>query len=213
VQAAGQGQRLGLGPKAFVELGRSTLLERAVVTMLCVSARVVVAVPTHEMERAARLVGGAHVQVIAGGARRSDTLRLLVHATRAPWLVLHDAVRPFVTAALAQRVLEAARRHGAAAAGLANDDFLYAPDGTLRALPHELVAVQKPVVFSREAIVRGLAVEDREGRLRDPSVLQILALGGQSTAFVPGDIANIKVSSPADYGLAQRLAAGELQDR
>ena len=213
MQAAGQGERLGLGPKAFIDLNGRTLLERAVATMLCVSKRVVAAVPPHEVQRAEKLVGHARVQVIAGGARRSDTLRLLVEATSAPWLVLHDAVRPFVTAALAQRVLEAARRHGAAAAGLANDDFLYAPDGALRAHPHELVTVQKPVVFSRSAILRGLAVEDRDGRLGDPSVLQILALGGQNTAFVPGDIANVKLSSPADYALAQRLAAGEPPDR
>jgi 2-C-methyl-D-erythritol 4-phosphate cytidylyltransferase len=206
VQAAGEGQRLGLGPKAFVELGGRTLLERAVATMLLSSAHVIAAVPAADVDRARHLVGSDRVMVIAGGATRHDTLRLLVLASSASWILLHDAVRPFVTAEMSGRVLAAARRHGAAAAVLANDDFLYRPDGTPAAQPNEMVAVQKPIAFSRRAILQGLEAVPGGVASRDPSVLEVLARGGHPVAFVPGDAANVKISTPADYALAQRLA-------
>ena len=104
------------------------------------------------------LVGGGAVRVIAGGMRRIDTLRALVGAATAPWLLLHDVVHPFVTTELSQRVIEEAHRVGAAAAALPNVDFLYGTDGTLRAAPGDVVAIQKPVAFRRSrcrAWVRG----------------------------------------------------------
>ena len=207
--AAGQGTRLGLGPKAFVLLGERTLLERAVTTMLAVAARVIVAVPETEVLRARQLVSSARVSVIAGGDRRATTLRLLVDAARAPRLILHDIVHPLASVALAQRVIEAARRTGAAAPALPNGDFLHASDGTLRARPNELFAIQKPIVFPREAAMRGFDVADRRDGLTDPSVLEVLALAGQATAFVPGEAMNAKLTTRDDHAVLQALAAVE----
>ncbi len=205
IQAAGQGSRLGLGPKAFVLLGERTLLERAVAVMLTVAASVTAAVPPADVARAVALAGGARVRIVAGGASRAETLRLLVAASAAPWLVLHDAVRPFVTTDLAGRVLDAARRSGAAAAALPNADFLYARDGSLQAAPNHAFAIQKPVAFARAAMLRGLAAADRNGARGDESALEILALASQSVAFVPGSAANLKLTTPDDLTLARRL--------
>jgi len=207
VQAGGQGERLGLGPKAFIELGGCTLLERAVATMLGVAERATVAVPGADVERARRLVGGPRVAVIAGGARRTETLRALVAAASAPWLLLHDIVHPFVTEALAAEVLARARDSGAAAAALPNVDFLYGRDGALRAGPGEVVAVQKPVAFRRETIVQGLAVAANRGLAHDAGVVEVLALAGAAVAFVPGHPANVKLTTLADLELARTLVA------
>jgi 2-C-methyl-D-erythritol 4-phosphate cytidylyltransferase len=208
VQAAGQGTRLGLGPKAFLMLGGSTLLERAVATMLTVAARVTVAVPSAYLARARRLVGGPAVTIIAGGMRRADTLRLLVRAATAPWLLLHDVVHPFVTAELSQRVIEEARRMGAAAAALPNRDFLYGTDGVLRAAPGEIVAIQKPVAFQRATVERAFEVEDRAAggdRAGDAGVVHILAQAGQMVAFVPGSPMNLKLTTSDDFEMARHL--------
>jgi len=207
VQAGGQGERLGLGPKAFVELGGCTLLERAVATMLGVAERATVAVPGTDVGHARRLVGGPRVAVIAGGVRRTDTLRALVAAASTPWLLLHDVVHPFVTAALAAEVLARARESGAAAAALPNVDFLYGRDGVLRAGPGEVVAIQKPVVFRRETIVRGLAVAAESGLAHDAGVVELLALAGATVSFVAGDTANLKLTTLADLELARTLIA------
>ncbi|MCB9417487.1 MAG: 2-C-methyl-D-erythritol 4-phosphate cytidylyltransferase, partial [Mycolicibacterium sp.] len=60
VTAAGSGERLGAGfPKAFVELGGCTMLERAVDGVLAsgVVDRVVVAVPADRVDEAKLLLG------------------------------------------------------------------------------------------------------------------------------------------------------------
>ena len=207
IQAGGQGRRIGLGPKAFIEFGGRTLLERAVATMLGVAAHATVAVPSADIERARSLVGGPRVAVIAGGARRTDTLRALVAAASARWLLLHDIAHPFVTAALAAEVLARARESGAAAAALPNVDFLYGRDGLLRAGPGEVVAVQKPVAFRRETIVQGLAVASERGLAQDSGVVEFLTLADAAVAFVPGYPANFKLTTLADLEFARSLVA------
>ena len=210
VTAAGQGMRLGQGPKAFVVLAGRTLLEHAVTTMHAVAARVTVAVPSTDLARAEHLVGGPSVRVIAGGTRRIDTLRALVEAASSPWLLLQDVVHPFVTEDLSRRVIEEAYRTGAAAAVQANVDFLYRKDGTPDAAPGDVVAIQKPVAFRRADIARGFAVADRAasgGLVPDLSSVAIVALAGQSVAFVPGHTMNFKLTTLDDLALAQRLMA------
>jgi len=208
VLGAGQGERLGLGPKAFVLLAGRTLLEHAVTTMLSVVARVTVAVPSVECVRADKLVGGPSVRVIAGGMRRIDTFRALVGTATSPWLLLHDVVHPFVTTELSRRVIEEACRAGAAAAVLSNVDFLYATDGTPHAAPGAVVAMQKPIAFRRADAARGLAAADRTasaGHLPDLSAVDVLALARQYVAFVPGHTMNFHLTTPHDLELAQRL--------
>lgn len=210
VTAAGQGTRLGRGPKAFVVVAGRTLLEHAVTTMLSVAARVTVAVPSSDLARAEHVVGGPSVRLIAGGTRRIDTLRALVDAASLPWLLLQDVVHPFVTEELSQRVIEEAYRTGAAAAVLPNVDFLFGKDGKLQAAPGDVVAIQKPLAFRRADIARGFVVADRVasgGLVPDLSSVDVLALAGQSVAFVPGTTMNYKLTTADDLELAQRLMA------
>jgi 2-C-methyl-D-erythritol 4-phosphate cytidylyltransferase len=208
IPAAGQGTRLGLGPKAFVALQGRTLLEHAITTALAVAARAIVAVPAADLARAQALVGGPSIRVIAGAARRTDTVRALVDAATAQWLLLHDIVHPFVTTELAQRVIAGARRDGAAAAALPNVDYLYGIDGMLRAAPGGVVAIQKPVVFRRADVLRGFATAERNAAgnaIPDVSVLEILALAGQHVTFIAGHPMNSKLTTPDDLALAVSL--------
>lgn len=94
VQAAGQGSRLGLGPKAFVVLDGKTLLERAIDLLRDIVDSIVVAVPATEIGRAQRLIGSSIVIVISGGASRSETTFKLVAEATAPWLLLHESCIP-----------------------------------------------------------------------------------------------------------------------
>ena len=216
IAGAGMGTRLGRGPKAFLTLGGSTLLARAVAAARGACSRVIVAVPDADIARARELVGASDVAIIAGAQRRIDTLRALVEASRAPWLLVHDPVHPFVTAQLARDVVAAAKRHGVAAAALKVVDFLYDEEGALRGAPGELLTVQKPIAFRREAVVRGFAVYDRETHGpndRDPGALEIVERGGERPMFVPGHPANWKITTEADYELAQRVVGDVVDGR
>jgi len=86
VTAAGSGERLGAGiPKAYVELGGCTMLERAVDGLLAsgVVDRVVVAVPADRVDET-KLLLGDRATVVAGGSERPETVRHALAAVGDP---------------------------------------------------------------------------------------------------------------------------------
>jgi 2-C-methyl-D-erythritol 4-phosphate cytidylyltransferase len=211
IQAAGQGTRLG-GPKAFVELCGTTLLQRAVAVMLEVADRVVAGVPGDDIDRARSMSDPVRVEIVAGGARRLDTLRILLARSEAPWLILHDAVHPFVTADLTRDVLDAAHEHGAAIAGVPVARFLYDTDGRLRAAPNEVIQTQKPMAFRRADLVRGFELLDAgSGPEADHErgALELLALADVRPRFVRGHARNLKITHPEDLELARILVGAD----
>ncbi|MGH6690190.1 MAG: IspD/TarI family cytidylyltransferase, partial [Gammaproteobacteria bacterium] len=206
IQAAGRGERLGRGPKAFLALGERTLLERAVSAMRAVARNVVVGVPPEDLERARELCGPG-VLVLAGGATRRDTLLRIVAATRGPWLLLHDVVHPFATPALARQVVETARVHGASIAAIRSTSSVHhrpSGGGVARLAPGEVWLMRKPVAFRREGFVRGLdgPMESQEG------VGGILRRAGQELAVVPAEPWNLKITTPEDWQLAEVIERG-----
>ena len=203
IQAAGRGERLGQGPKAFLALGGRTLLERAVEVMRGIASRVIVGAPPDDLERAAALCG-PEVLVVPGGATRRDTLIAVVKAARARWVMLHDVVHPFVDPDLARRVLAAARAHGAAGAAVRSTSSAYhqAPGRpTVRIPSGEVWLIRKPVAFRRETVLAGIAgsPEAQEG------FGGILRRAGQEVAMVPAEPWNIKITTAEDWRLAAAI--------
>ena len=114
--AAGAGSRLGLGPKALLEIGGKSLLRGLVDKLLRVADEVIIAVPAgREGEFSAAY---PDCRCIPGGASRQDSVRRLAEAAAHDWTILHDAARPFVSEALLRNVAEAARETGCAGAFL-----------------------------------------------------------------------------------------------
>lgn len=205
IQAAGRGDRLGLGPKAFLTLGARTLLERAVAVMRQVSGQVVAGVPAGDLERARQLCGD-RVTVLAGGSTRIETLLALVRATSAPLLVVHDVVHPFVTVELSRRVIEAARVHGAAAAAVsgATSAYLAPPQGAPARLPAgTLWLTRKPIAVHRDIFEQGVA---RLGA-QASGTGAIIAAAGRVPAMIPSESWNVKLTTADDWVLAQAISA------
>ena len=96
VAAAGQGTRLGRGPKAFVELAGLSLLARSCDALRPFVDELVVAVPEGLETRARNEVPTA--VVVPGGSTRQETVTAMLEATRAELVVIHDAARPFLGA-------------------------------------------------------------------------------------------------------------------
>jgi 2-C-methyl-D-erythritol 4-phosphate cytidylyltransferase len=205
IQAAGIGSRLKLGPKAFVKLGGSTLLELAVKVMAPVVDHVLVAVSAGEMARAQKLIDRERVHFIEGGQTRSETTQRLIQQSSAPWLVLHDVVHPFVKSEMITDLLDAAFRFGAAAPVIANADFLYSAEGKMLHSPNSIRIGQKPVAFSRAAALEGYARSEALAQGSDPSLLEILEMAGVRTHFTQGDAMNIKITMPGDLRLARAM--------
>ncbi len=143
VTAAGRSERFGGVKKELASLGGRSVLERSLLPFLeqpRLVALTVTAPPGREDELAAGISEttraalterlGPRFMIVAGGAARSDSVRLglesLAAALAAPSpafpggvpaedciVLIHDAARPWASAALAARVAGAARERGA----------------------------------------------------------------------------------------------------
>ncbi len=158
---------------------------------------------------------GADV-VVEGGATRAESVRLGLAAVpeSAEVILVHDAARPLASDALFAAVIAAVTSDdgggaavGGAIPGLPVSDTIKEVDGThtvTRTLDRSsLVAVQTPQAFGAELLRRAHAAG---GEATDDAAL-VEALG-VAVRVVPGDPLNLKITTPADLDLAERLLRG-----
>lgn len=210
VAAAGQGTRLAAGPKAFVRVGDRSLLQWAVSGLEPVVDEVAVAVASEDVARARAQVPAA--RVVAGGRTRQETVSHLLGATSAAFVLVHDAARPFLPAAVARRVLAAAREAGAATAALAVADTIVDAD-TGETLPRErLRAVQTPQGFARRLLEDAHARASEEGVAATDDAALVRRLG-REVRLVEGSPLLHKITTLEDLRLAIALEALWLEQR
>jgi 2-C-methyl-D-erythritol 4-phosphate cytidylyltransferase len=211
IVAAGSGQRLGADrPKALVELAGRPMLQWSLDALADVGeiSQVIVAMPS-----GAPAPDG--VDGIKGGSTRSESVRRALAAARPgaadePVLV-HDAARPLLTAAIAREVIGALENDDAADAAIAAapvTDTIKRVDGARSVLEtldrSSLWAVQTPQVFRRGALERALEVADDVLAEATDDAWLIERAGGR-VLVVAIDAENLKVTTPLDLELAARL--------
>lgn len=202
VAAAGAGERLGLGPKAFVAVGQESLLAWSLRSLSAAVDEVVVAAPEDAQEQARQVAPSA--RVIAGRGTRQATVRALLEATEATWVCVHDAARPFLPTAVRDAVLAAGRRTGAASVAVTvRDTVVDARDGSVVDRQY-LRAVQTPQVFARELLQRA----HREAEAADATATDDAALVrrlGHPVELVDGSPWLFKITTSDDLRIARGL--------
>ncbi len=218
VRAAGSGDRLGQGPKAWVTLAGAPLLDWALRPLADRVAQVIIAVRTEDVVPARELQWSARdwparIRIIAGGASRWQTTRRLAEAAGTPWVMLHDTVHPLVSTRIVDDLMAAAEVVGAAVPALPTVDFTWDSDAARITAPGRVSVIQTPVLLRLEVLRAGLAMLDAGADPVGPegSILEVLRRVGQPWTFVEGDPRNIKVTWPADLVLVAALvAAGDI---
>ena len=201
--AAGSGERLGRGPKAFLELGGLTLLERAVASVTPLVDEVVVAVPAADEERARALVPAA--RVVVGGGTRQESVLALILATAARVVLVHDVARPFLGRAVGERVLSAAARCGAASCARPVPDTLIEAGSGATVDRERIRAVQTPQAFARELLLEAHRTAVAEGRVGTDDASLVRALGHE-VELVAGSPWLFKLTTPEDLEFARAMA-------
>jgi 2-C-methyl-D-erythritol 4-phosphate cytidylyltransferase len=117
IVAAGRGERLGADcPKALVELGGRPLVQWSIDALGAIPAiaQIVVALPAGMVALPAGVVAPAGTIGVEGGAVRSESVRNALAAAKAgeETVLIHDAARPLLGAALVERVLAVAQKGG-----------------------------------------------------------------------------------------------------
>jgi 2-C-methyl-D-erythritol 4-phosphate cytidylyltransferase len=205
IPAAGCGERLGLGPKAFLELDGEPLVSWLARKALGVASEVVIAVPPDHLDQLLALCPGCHG--IPGGATRQETVARLFEASTKPWLLVQDAARPFVTAGLMRAVAAAARETGVAGAFLQPDVPIARIEGGFvqQHFRSDQVGVfQAPQAFERALLLNVLAEAAAQGWF-EQSTLQLVLRAGLPVRAVPGEKTNIKLTTEEDWSLAASL--------
>lgn len=202
-------------PKQFVYVGRQTMLERSLSAFVDHEriTEVILALPpeTRTEGDIGRNVG--KLRVVIGGARRQDSVANAFDAvsTEAEIVLVHDAARPFVSADVISRSIDAAAEYGAAIAALPVTDTV--KQVTMEAgqrviagtIPRESIYLaQTPQAFRREVLARAVALGRSGADATDEAALAELA--GCPVHIVEGDADNVKITTPSDLARARARA-------
>jgi 2-C-methyl-D-erythritol 4-phosphate cytidylyltransferase len=222
IVAGGSGMRLpGAVEKQFLRLGGRPILAHSAVAMAAVPeiSSVVLVVPRGREENVRRDVVEAFsvakvAAIVAGGATRAESVRLGLAAVPAnvDWVLVHDAVRPFATPALAARVLAAVEATGAAIPAVRIADTVKRVEPDPIAIVRETIdrselrAVQTPQAFGQRTLVDALALAERES-IDASDCASLVERNGGAVAVVEGDRWNIKITTPDDLALAEAILA------
>ncbi len=219
IAAAGIGRRLGSAtPKQFLDIGGTSVLQRTLNAFDASSRITDLVVVTHReaVEEVRRSVhpGGKAMQVIAGGSTRQESVGLGFASVpaAAEYVVVHDAARPFVTAALIDRTIDAAIESGAAIAAVPSPDTvkeLRTVDGRRtvgRTIPRaQVYLAQTPQAFRRDVLAAAVALGRDGAEATDESGL--VEQAGGTVRLVEGDAFNLKITTAGDLALARGILA------
>lgn len=219
--AAGLGTRMGAEtPKQFLELDGTPIVVHSVrriascplVTDIIVATRADVVDSLEQRLRGESFMQA--VRVVRGGDSRQDSVGLALKEVPddTEIVLVHDAVRPFVTRERIARVIEEARRCHAAILGIpAMDTVKEVKRASLpedvalitATIPRErVVLAQTPQAFSTKLIKEAFARAQADGVNASDEAGLVERLG-HDVHVVLGSERNIKITKPADMSLAR----------
>jgi 2-C-methyl-D-erythritol 4-phosphate cytidylyltransferase len=212
--AAGRGERAGDGaPKQFRRIAGVPMLLRAIRPFASHPRvrQVVVALPAKDASAPPdwlAAVVGDRLRVVAGGATRAASVRRALDALdpACVLVLVHDAARPFVSAAEIDAVIAAAEQGTGPRRGARERYLKRARRRHVLATPSRagLYRALTPQGFPRAMLAAAYATAGDALDATDDAGL-VEAAGGK-IVLVPGRTTNIKVTTPDDFVLAEALA-------
>jgi 2-C-methyl-D-erythritol 4-phosphate cytidylyltransferase len=219
IVAAGEGRRFGsLEGKVYIPLCGRPMLLRAL-DKFC-SARhimqIIVVAAVSELPRCEAMLRGDPVLkdcpwvVQSGGATRQESVKRGLEKVDADVdvVAIHDGARPFVSAGLIERCVEAAYDRGAVAAGLPARDTIkfVSEDRWVQSTPDRsaLWEIQTPQAFRKTLIIDAHAKAVAEA-LQATDDAMLLERTGTAVYLVEGERTNFKITFPEDLLIAEAL--------
>lgn len=231
VPAAGLGTRMVSAPrtkskkpastKQFTELGGVPILIHTLRKFVASPevSEIYIALRANEiegfrsrLEKDAKDILQKKIHLVEGGEHRQHSVANAVRSVSASdddVVLVHDAVRPFVTNEIIHDVIRAAQKYGAAIAGVPAVDTVKqverTSDGALitATIPRErVVMAQTPQGFRYDVIKRAFDEAAADGFVGTDEA-SLVERSGHAVAVVMGSARNIKITAPADMELAE----------
>lgn len=222
IPAGAKGKQKQAPPsKQFTELGGTPILIHTLRTFATIDPVNEIWIALRENEIAGfrtRLESNAKdilkkkVELVAGGEHRQQSVENALKAISAAAddiVLVHDAVRPFVTREIIEEVIEAAQKYGAAIAALPAVDTVKQVERTAEGalikatIPRAgIVMAQTPQGFRYGVIKKAFDEASADGFLGTDEA-SLVERSGHDVAVVMGAPRNIKITAPADMELAE----------
>lgn len=148
-------------------------------------------------------------KIVAGGARRQDSVRAGLQAVDpgSAIVLIHDSARPFIDRKIIASCIDKAVRSGAAIAAVpvkATIKRAHAGRVAETLKREQLWEVQTPQVFKKKLLCQAF---DRWGRFTVTDDASLVEKLGKPVHIVTGSYDNIKITTPEDVGIARGIIA------
>ena len=220
VLAAGQGKRMNSPvKKQYIEIAGRPLLYYPLKAFeeSCVDAVVVVAsaedVSFVRSDIIERFGFGKVSAVVAGSDERFRSVRCGLEVVTQDYVLIHDGARPMITALLIDRCVAEVEREGAVAVGVRSKDTVKIVDEGLKICetpPREQIWIaQTPQAFSRKLLSEAYKKLEELGRagsyIPTDDAMLVQDMTGVKAVMLEGDYTNIKVTTPDDLDMVERI--------
>lgn len=219
ILASGSGSRFGAKlPKQFVRLAGKPVIQYTIEAFETANVIDEIIIVTKEdfVGYVYEIVNSQNfrkvTKVIVGGAERYDsTLSALQAITeREANLIIHDAVRPFVSEEIINRCVKALESHDAVDVVVdATDTIVRVKDGIIQEIPDRrfLKRGQTPQAFKKSTLQKAynLFMQDAEKVASDDCGIVLKYLPNEPVVTVQGEEANFKITHQQDIYLADNL--------
>jgi 2-C-methyl-D-erythritol 4-phosphate cytidylyltransferase/2-C-methyl-D-erythritol 2,4-cyclodiphosphate synthase len=158
------------------------------------------------------------LQAVDGGTERQDSVRNALSAVpeEAEVILVHDAVRPFVSGDLLARCVALAREHGAVVPVVPVRETVKEWDPerkTLSTVDRSLLfRAQTPQAF-RAGILRDAYEKAEAAGRRGTDDASLVEGAGYPVTPIPGEEANLKITIPEEFRMAEGLLRAEADFR
>src|ERR1700676_3994407 len=231
IPAAGLGTRMASAPaakgkkpaatKQFTELGGTPILIHTLRKFVASPevSEIYVALRGNEiegfharLEKEAKDILQKTIHLVEGGDHRQHSVANAMSSVSAAdddIVLVHDAVRPFITEEIIHEVIRVAQKYGAAIAGLPAVDTVKqverTADGALitATLPRERVVLAQTPQGFRYDVLKKAFDEAAADSFTGTDEASLVERSGHAVAVVMGSPRNIKITAPADMELAE----------
>jgi 2-C-methyl-D-erythritol 4-phosphate cytidylyltransferase len=219
IVAGGEGTRMGSRlNKVFIEVDAQSILEHSL--QLFESSplvdEVVLVVRPSDLSRCEPLRRrfAKLSQVVPGGDQRHRSefagiraLAARIDAGEVDTVLVHDAVRPFASPGLVERLLSGVAQSIGCIPGLpVGRTTALVSDGWIGGYPRNLWTVQTPQAFQATWLLEAHNKAARQGFIGTDTA-SVVEWAGGDVSVIEGEPDNIKITTPEDLERARRIAA------
>ncbi|MBR8823892.1 Ribitol-5-phosphate cytidylyltransferase [Fusobacterium necrophorum] len=231
ILAGGKGTRMSISelPKQFMMLGNKPIIIHTLEKILLSYKIDVIYLGIHEdwmlymedlMKKYINITTTKEIHIVSGGKDRNETIMNIIKdierkypITEKDIILTHDAVRPFLNSRIIEENIDIMKECNACDTVISSIDTIVVSENgkTISDIPNRVKMYQGQTpqtfkVMKLKKLYYSLS-EEEKNILTD--ACKIFYIRGEEVRLVTGDITNLKITTPADYEIAQSMIGGK----